>query len=319
MKAGLAPTGLTLALLALAAGPAEPQQPGTDVRVEARAPGLESGPDLVADREGPATTADSTPPAGAAPREASEADGRRAGAGRRQPGEGDDWARWGERLAGLAKLLAADVPVRSSVQDLRAENGWESVPGELSTVGNRMGDWQHSLPYVAGGALAGGAALGGLEGAGRGASLLAGVLAGSMASEALNRLVGRGRPIWGNGPWSFRPFSGHASFPSGHTAYAFSIAAGLDAITDSWVPAAAGYGLAGVTAYSRLYDDKHWVSDVVVGAVLSSAVSGAATRRAMRLLGVADREAAEGTDAAGEEARVSLLATPSTLGVRIRF
>lgn len=287
MKAGLVPTGLTLALLALAAGPAEAQQPGADVRVEARAPGLEGGPDVAADREGPA--------------------------------EGDDWARWGERLAGLAKLLAADVPVRSSVQDLRAENGWESVPGELSTVGNRMGDWQHSLPYVAGGALAGGAALGGLEGAGRGASLLAGVLAGSMASEALNRLVGRGRPIWGDGPYSFRPFSGHASFPSGHTAYAFSIAAGLDAVTDGWVPAAAGYGLAGVTAYSRLYDDKHWVSDVVVGAVLSSAVSGAATRRAMRLLGVADRDAAAGTDAAGEEAGVSLLATPSTLGVRIRF
>lgn len=253
---------------------------------------------------------------------------------RRPDRRGGAWARWAERAAGLATLLAADRAVRRSAQDFRRRSPDASVQADLATLGNDIGTWQKSVPFLVGGALGGGALLDGSRGLGRGASLLGGVLAGSMASEALNRMVGRGRPVWGEGAYSLDPFSGHASFPSGHAAYLFSVAGGVDAVTDGWLPAAAAYGAAGISAYGRLYADKHWLSDVVVGAVVGATVSRMATRRAMRLLGVADddgsargggSDARPGSDAPGDagagrrDPEVSLLATPSRLGVRIRF
>lgn len=237
-------------------------------------------------------------------------------------GDAPELGPWLERAAGLATLLAGDRPVRRTVQDLRDDASEASVADDLAQFGNDVGTWHRSAPFLAGGALVGGTLLDGLRGAGRGASLLAGVLAGSMASEAINRTVGRGRPSWDRGVYSFRPFSGHASFPSGHAAYLFSVAGGVDALTDGWLPSAAAYGLAGISAYGRLYADQHWVSDVVVAAVLGSTVSRMATRRAMRLLGVADPGEKSDADRAAPGRRdpdVSLLATPGRIGVRIRF
>jgi len=71
----------------------------------------------------------------------------------------------------------------------------------------------------------------------------------------------------------FKPFSGHDSFPSGHTTLAFAAAAALDRETRSrWVPALA-YPLATLVAWSRLHDRQHWVSDVVGGAAIGFGVA----------------------------------------------
>jgi len=73
-----------------------------------------------------------------------------------------------------------------------------------------------------------------------------------------------GRDHW-DGPGA--DFSGSTlSFPSGHSQTAFSIAA---VIADQYkhlsiVPPLA-YGLATLVAMQRIYDDKHWASDVLVG------------------------------------------------------
>ena len=60
------------------------------------------------------------------------------------------------------------------------------------------------------------------------------------------------------------------SFPSGHAATAFMGAAFLHSQLRekdrAW--ALAGYGLALATAVLRLYQNKHWLSDVVAGAVI---------------------------------------------------
>lgn len=262
---------------------------------------------------------------GAVPDTAAAAEASRSAAAALRAGTEDAaWARWAERAAGLATLLAADRGVRRTASDLRRRSTDASVSDELAEIGNDLGTWKKTAPFLAAGALGGGALLDGLSGAGRGASVLAGVVAGSMASEALNRAVGRGRPAWGRGAYSFRPFTGHASFPSGHAAYLFSVAGAVDAATDGWLPAAAAYGAAGLSAYGRVYEDRHWLSDVVVGAVLGSTVSRLATERAMRMLGVAGDGAGNDGDAGDARpgrggAEVSLLATPSRLGVTIRF
>jgi len=94
----------------------------------------------------------------------------------------------------------------------------------------------------------------------------------------LKPLAGRHRPDSTNDAWRFRPLSGGGewhSFSSSHAVHAFSLAAGLAvASRRPWV-GALGYTGAGVVAWSRLYDDQHWASDVTASAVIG--VSAAAT------------------------------------------
>lgn len=74
--------------------------------------------------------------------------------------------------------------------------------------------------------------------------------------------------IW-DGP-SFK--HDYVSFPSGHTSSIFSLATIL-AYEYKGKPAVAAisFSLAGLVAISRIYDNKHWFTDVVAGAVLGFA------------------------------------------------
>lgn len=88
--------------------------------------------------------------------------------------------------------------------------------------------------------------------------------------------AGRTRPNEDEGSTKFTPFSfdsAHTSFPSGHTTSAFSIASVFaDEYDDKpWVGVTA-YTLASAVALQRIYDDKHWASDVFAGAALGTVV-----------------------------------------------
>jgi membrane-associated phospholipid phosphatase len=70
------------------------------------------------------------------------------------------------------------------------------------------------------------------------------------------------------------------SFPSGHALVTFSLAAALaEEARTPWVTVLA-YGGAAAVGWSRIYDDKHWTSDVAAGALIGI-VAG---RGAVRLL-----------------------------------
>jgi len=237
----------------------------------------------------------------------------------------------------MASLLAMDRSFRVAAQDL-AENSTEaSAVDRIADRAEWFGDWEESLPWIVGGSLAVGQLTGGHRGLREGGALLAGGAAASMVNEALNRAVGRGRPSWEEGPYSLDPFRGHASFPSGHTAYVFGVASGIDVVTDGWLPAAAAYGVAGLTGLSRIYHDRHWLTDVVASAALSTVVSRMATRRALGVLGVReddgrrdegggsrraaspDGRRAAPTPPAPRTPRVEPLFSPRVIGVRILF
>lgn len=86
-------------------------------------------------------------------------------------------------------------------------------------------------------------------------------------------LAGRQRPdAWPpSSPSGFKgPFKG-SSFPSGHTTAAFSVASviAFQYGHKKWVPVVA-YSVAGLTGISRMYDNRHWLSDVFAGAVLGT-------------------------------------------------
>jgi len=86
--------------------------------------------------------------------------------------------------------------------------------------------------------------------------------------------IRRERPSYTDHPFNIDPpFSGdkqHTSFPSGHTLTVTTVATALSELYGKrypWVPWVA-YGIAGLTGISRLYDTRHWSSDVWVGASL---------------------------------------------------
>ncbi len=88
---------------------------------------------------------------------------------------------------------------------------------------------------------------------------------------ALKAATGRARPETGESSHSFHPFtldSAHHSFPSGHAASAFAVATTIAEQSDSVVIDVLSYGLAALVPLSRVHDQKHWASDVFMGAAL---------------------------------------------------
>ena len=109
------------------------------------------------------------------------------------------------------------------------------------------------------------------------------VLLGSGITWIAKGLTGRARPFatadttahdfkFGGG------FSNTArqSFPSGHTTAAFAAAAAVTSEAERmwphhfWLVAPAMYGGATLVGISRMYHDKHWASDVVLGAAVGT-------------------------------------------------
>ena len=216
----------------------------------------------------------------------------------------------GAGVMGAAFLL--DGPTRDLAQGLQGAFG-----DDLARLGHDYGDWQGTAPFLAGGGLIAGLALDGPGGAGKAMSAFFGVFAGSMANTLLNWTLGRSRPREERGVLHFDPFRDNASLGSGHTAYAFAIAAALDEVTDGgWaVPfyaAAAGTGLA------RIYGDRHWLSDVVAGGFLGLWVGRRATRAARGWLGV-DRGSTAGEEDPGGSPRIEPLVLTDGIGLRLRF
>lgn len=93
-------------------------------------------------------------------------------------------------------------------------------------------------------------------------------------TTTLKIVIGRERPFLNNGPDQFHGFStsdNRNSMPSGHTTVAFAICSSLAADIDNPYATVGLYGLATVTAWSRIYSDRHWLSDVFLGAAIGTA------------------------------------------------
>lgn len=100
------------------------------------------------------------------------------------------------------------------------------------------------------------------------------------ATEFVKGLAGRNRPYLQRADADdfviLNGFTGggFTSFPSGHTSAAFALAAVVDREgAVNWPHAArivtpVTYGLASLVGLSRIYKDRHWMSDVAVGALV---------------------------------------------------
>ena len=181
-------------------------------------------------------------------------------------------------VIGSIALMPLDRQAEAWFQNPRLQ----SSPTAKSTVA--AFNWIGGTGVLAGGVAA--LAIGRLTGRDRlseiGLRTTEAIVAGGVLVGAMKGVMGRQRPfIEKNDPGDFfigRGFAngGLTSFPSGHTAAAFSAATVLSLETRRMWPRTANvvtpllYGGAAAVGLARMYDSKHWASDVALGATIGT-------------------------------------------------
>lgn len=101
------------------------------------------------------------------------------------------------------------------------------------------------------------------------AELLAALAGSQMIVQIIKRFTGRQRPYLAlSGVKTLSSLWTDHSFPSGHTAAAFCVAAGFIHHFPALNPAL--FGIAGLVGISRLYLGQHYPTDVLIGAILGT-------------------------------------------------
>lgn len=113
----------------------------------------------------------------------------------------------------------------------------------------------------------------------------------TLGATAVRVLVGRSRPFVSQGrdPFDYHPFDGwndqaYRAIPSLHAASAFATAAAVTSEVRRRRPgltkivAPVSFALATLPGLARIQDDKHWASDVALGAVVGTTIGIATVR-----------------------------------------
>ena len=180
-----------------------------------------------------------------------------------------DWLIAGGVAAAMGGVMLLDHEVRHVVQDNRSHAGDIAAKnmGGFGVIAPAVG---MVTSYVLG------EAFGNVEAKQRAADAVeATVLTNLLFTYPLKFLLGRTRPVANRGSQDYHPFNIGGSMPSFHTAEAFIAAAVISEHWDNpWVSALA-YGAATGVGWSRIYEDRHWLSDVVLSAAIGTAVGKA--------------------------------------------
>jgi membrane-associated phospholipid phosphatase len=180
------------------------------------------------------------------------------------PGYGIRWYEPLVLLGGIALTASLDEPVANHFRDHRSQTG-QNVADAWAKVGTI------GVGAVTAGVLAGGLISHNEKVTHAGLRLLFSVGLAGGAAEGIKFALGRERPLQNTNALDFDPAHFDTSFPSGHTTLAFAMATSLsDDIHRTWATVGL-YGLATGVAVSRVYQQAHWVSDVVGGAALGIA------------------------------------------------
>lgn len=182
-----------------------------------------------------------------------------------------DWLKAGIFTGATVLLFACDEHIQDFVQDHKS-----NVLGSITDITNYLGDGHVVLPAEA--LLYCYGALAKDEKARRiSLEMIESFAVAGFTVYSMKRIFHRHRPSSSDSPyiWDGPSFSSdHTSFPSGHTCVAFSWATVLaEEFKDQPVIGIVSYSLAASTAFARVYKNRHWVSDVFVGGLLSHLIA----------------------------------------------
>jgi len=176
-----------------------------------------------------------------------------------------DWLKTGAFVIATGLAFSLDPKIKESVTHQRSAS-FDNV----TDYGEKYGNISYAGIF-AGGMYITGKLLGDKEISTTGRMLVESVLYTGLTVSLVKYAVGRSRPYTNEGPsdvFAYTFQESNVSFPSGHTAIAFTVSTVLARRIDNPFATAALYGLAGFTGYQRIYDNKHWFSDVFVGAAI---------------------------------------------------
>jgi membrane-associated phospholipid phosphatase len=166
-------------------------------------------------------------------------------------------------MGAIAALTPLDEPIRDEIQESR-NSGRDDVARVIRHVGQPEVYATVALGTVAAGLISGNSRI-----TRAGARISSGIALGGLMSSLLKLSVGRRRPFSSEEQYTFGPFSKvDASWPSGHTMTAFALATGVSDELHSTPVTIGMYTLATGVAWSRMNDNKHWLTDVVAGAAI---------------------------------------------------
>jgi len=178
---------------------------------------------------------------------------------------GTDWMTTGAMVIATGLAFTLDPKIQESVGQQHT-----SSMDNLTGFGEKYGTISYAGIF-AGGMYLTGKILGDKDISTTGRMLVESVLYTGLTVSLVKYAVGRSRPYTNEGPsdvFAYTFQEANVSFPSGHTAIAFTVSTVLARRIDNPIASVALYGLAGFTGYQRIYDNKNWFSDVFVGAAI---------------------------------------------------
>ncbi len=185
--------------------------------------------------------------------------------------DGNDWLKIGAIGAATVLFMQIDEPVRNEL--IKDRSYIKSVPieggriwGEVyTTVGISgiyylLGQINENNSYKK-----------------IGFEILQSCIYSALITQSMKMIIGRARPYQNEGAFSFKPLNisgdDRWALPSGHTTLAFSLSTVLAKNSESTLTKIICYIPALLTAASRTSQDKHWISDVFLGAVIGYSVA----------------------------------------------
>ena len=180
----------------------------------------------------------------------------------------DDWRNLGSTGPLTLSLMAFDETARSGSQELAANGNLDDAMSLFRGYGEVKFIAPASAVVYLGGLASGSESVRRV-----GKELLQSLLYSGIVTTTLKAIIGRSRPEMNKGAFSYDPFKfeeSNYSLPSGHTTIAFAVSSVLAAEIDNTYASIGLYTLASLTGFSRMYNDKHWLSDVFLGAAIGA-------------------------------------------------
>lgn len=101
--------------------------------------------------------------------------------------------------------------------------------------------------------------------------LMQSMIYSGILSTFVKTVTGRTRPYKTDDQFQFNWFetnNDELSFPSGHSTVAFAVSTVFAERIDTWWARTIFYSMAAATAFSRVRDNQHWISDAVAGSLI---------------------------------------------------
>jgi len=181
--------------------------------------------------------------------------------------QGDQWSDFGITAVGTGFAFLLDDSTSEYFIDIR-----DDIPQIIRNYGFEYGSPSNNY-FITGAVYLSGLAIKNEKLRRTGVLLISSASAGGLLQHFLKSAVGRARPLSGKTNDTFKPFWGggkdYHSFPSGHAILAMTNAHAIaKQFKSPWIKGGI-YTLGAIPSVSRLWEGKHWLSDIVFSVAVS--------------------------------------------------